>query len=75
MLTGRERMIIDEAREEVYRLHLTGPNDTFEACLAVPTAEPNLEPHDGEMPFFFFFGLFVLLGPHPRHMEVLRLGV
>ena len=23
----------------------------------------------------FFFGLFVFLGPHPRHMEVPRLGV
>ena len=68
-------MIIDEAREEVYRLHLTGPNDTFEACLAVPTAEPNLEPHDGEMPFFFFFfGFLPFLGPLPRHMEVPRLG-
>ena len=24
--------------------------------------------------FFFFFFFFVLLGPHPRHMEVLMLG-
>ena len=24
---------------------------------------------------FFFFWSFVLLGPHPRHMEVPRLGV
>ena len=26
-------------------------------------------------PNFFFFRLFVFLGPHPRHMEVPRLGV
>ena len=25
--------------------------------------------------FFFFFGLFVLLGPHLWHMEIPRLGV
>ena len=25
--------------------------------------------------FFFFFGLFVFLGPHMRYMEVPRLGV
>ena len=25
--------------------------------------------------FFFFFGLFVFLGPHPQHMEFPRLGV
>ena len=25
--------------------------------------------------FFFFFGLFVFLGPHPQHLEVSRLGV
>ena len=25
--------------------------------------------------FLYFFGLFVFLGPHPRHLEVPRLGI
>ena len=33
--------------------------------------------HNGNTPPFFFFSFlsFVLLGPHPQHMEVSRLGV
>ena len=31
--------------------------------------------NDKILSLFFFFGLFVFLGPHPQHMEVPRLGV
>ena len=34
------------------------------------------EKHDTDIRYiFFFFGLFVFLGPHLWHMEVPRLGV
>ena len=47
MFTGDERTVIDKAREEVYQLHLTYPNGTPEAHLAVP--EPNWDPNEGGM--------------------------
>ena len=31
--------------------------------------------HQRNRNFIIFFSLFVFLGPHPRHMEVPRLGV
>jgi len=44
------------------------------------TAMQNLSPicdlrHSPWIFFFFFFFFFVFLGLHPRHMELLRLGV
>ena len=35
--------------------------------------ERNVTPWDGLNPHSFFF--FAFLGPHPQHMEALRLGV
>ena len=34
-----------------------------------------LEDPRTDLLFFFFFCLFVFLGPHPKHMDVSRLGV
>ena len=31
--------------------------------------------HEEEFSHLFFFGLFVFLGPYPRHLEIPRLGV
>ena len=39
--------------------------------LLAPLAEETVFPHC----IFFFFLCFFFLGPHPRHMEIPRLGV
>ena len=63
MLTGDERtMVIDKAREEAHQLHLADPDGTPEANLAVPIAEPDWDPNNGDMPLLKHYRKYTLVG-------------
>lgn len=49
MLTGGERrMVIDDAKQEAHQLYSADPDGSPEANLAVPTAEPDWNPNNGD---------------------------
>lgn len=50
MLAGDERrIVIDKVREKANQLHLADPDGIPEANLAVPIAETNWDPNNGDM--------------------------
>lgn len=51
MLTaGERRMVIDDAKQEAHQLYPADPDGSPEANLAVPTAEPDWDDNNGDMP-------------------------
>ena len=62
LIEDKRRMVTDKAREEAQQLHLADPDGTPEANLAVPTAEPDWDDNNGDMPHLEHYRKPILVG-------------
>ena len=56
------------ASKEAHQLHPADPNGTPEANLAVPTAEPDWDPNNGDIPHLEHYRKCVLVGPQKGYL-------